>query len=507
MNHPIVLADATLEHAERTPGCSLNLEERLRLAHQLERLSPDIIDAGSPMTSPLDFEAVRLIARSVEQCIVSARCHPRKSEIDRAWEALQSAKKARIHLVTADFATPEHDPASPGPIAALAEAVQYALTLCQDVEVTVVNAPYLSQETLKQIVSAASAAGAGVLCLADDAGYATPEEYGSMFSTILAGHPSESPPVLGAACANDLGLALANALSALRNGARQIECTVNGLGPRAGVVPLEEFAVLLQVRPGILSSPSGVKTEEISKTSRLLGSLTGMSPQRNKPIVGTNAFADQQTPRVSPGAVIQPPYQPVTPASVGIRHSTKLLGKHSDATDLARRYKELGYDLSQDELEHTLGLFRQIAEQKREVHDEDLLAILEQHVQDPEEIYHLENLQVHSGTMLRPTATVELRKGSERYVDSATGDGPVDAAYKAIERITGVSGRLTEYLIKSVSLGRDGFGEVFVRLDFDGVSFHGRGVSTDVITGSVRAYLEALNRSIAARKKRGPVVP
>jgi len=503
MEHPIVLADATLELAERTPGCSLNLEERLRLAHQLERLSPDILDAGSPMASPLDFEAVRLIARSVEKCIVSARCHPRKSEIDRAWEALQPAKKARIHLVTDEFAAPGPDPASPGQIAALAEAVQYARTLCPDVQVTVVNAPYFSHETLKQILSALSAAGAGVVCLADDAGYATPDEYGSMFSTILAAHPAEGTPVLGAACANDLGLALANALSAVRNGARQIECAVNGLGPRAGVVPLEEFAMLLHVRPGVLSSSSGVKTEEIAKTSRLLGSLTGMSPQRNKPIVGTNAFVDQQTPRVSPGAIIQPPYRQMSPASVGIRHSTKLLGKHSDATDLAQRYKELGYDLSQDELERTLGLFRQIAEQKREVHDEDLLAILEQNVQDPEEIYHLENLQVHSGTMLRPTATVELRKGSERYVDSATGDGPVDAAYKAIERITGIAGRLTEYLIKSVSLGRDGFGEVFVRLDFDGVSFHGRGVSTDVITGSARAYMEALNRSIAARKKRG----
>jgi 2-isopropylmalate synthase len=504
MEQHIIVVDATLEHAERTPGCSLNLEERLRLAHQLERLSPDVIEAGAPMTSPLDFEAVRLIARSIEKCAVAARCRPRKTEIDRAWEALTPAKLPRLHISTDECEESDNPQETAERLAGLTEAVRYAATLCPDVQVSIANAPYMPMNQLRQCVSLLEAAGARTICLADAHGYATPDEYASMFRQLVPGTSSSGSTVLAAACANDLGLALANALAALRNGATQVECAVNGLGPRAGVVALEELTLLLMARPATVPTSVRLSAQEIAKTSRLVGSLTGMPPQKNRPVVGTNALAEQALPQGSPDAAVCPPYHQLTPAAIGVKQGTRLLGKHSDPDALAQRYREMGYNLTQDDLERAFGLFRQIAEQKRDVFDDDLLAILEQNVQDPEEVYHLENIQVHSGTKLRPTATIELRKGSDRFVDSATGDGPIDATLKAIERITGISGRLTEYLIKPMSVGRDGFGEVFVRLEFEGASFHGRGISTDVIIGSARAYLEALNRSIAARKKRAP---
>jgi 2-isopropylmalate synthase len=506
MEHRVFVFDTTLADGERTPGCSMTLEEKLRMARQLERLRVDAIEAGTPMASPGDFEAVRLIAKNIETCTVVARSRCSKADVDRAWESIQSAKRPRIHLVTTTSLSslPAKPVASHNKMVEEAVwAVTYAKSFCNDVQFTCEDATRSDPDVLRQVVDAVVNAGATVVSLPDTFGYATPEEYGAMFNTVRQRVRDFEGVVLSAHCHNDLGLAVANSLAALQNGARQVECTVNGIGERAGTASLEELVMLLQARKEHLLFTTNVNAEEIYKSSRLLSSLTGMLVQRNKPIVGTNAFLQHPVTDHTGTPKYGLAYALITPQAIGIKHSTLVLGKHSDRNALKRRYSELGYDVSPDELERIFYLFRQVVEHKKEIVDEDLVAILEDRDEDSDEVYHLENIQVHSGTTLLPTATVELRKGDQRFVDSATGDGPVDAAYKAIERVTGLAGQLTEYLIKSVSLGRDAFGEVFVTVDFNGVLYNGRGVSTDVVAGSAKAYLEALNRALASQKRRG----
>jgi 2-isopropylmalate synthase len=291
-------------------------------------------------------------------------------------------------------------------------------------------------------------------------------------------------------------------MAAVQNGVRQVECTINGIGERAGNASLEEIVMTIKTRHEKLGLKTNVDTEEIFKSSKLLSNLTGMLVQRNKAIVGANAFAHEAG--IHQDGILKSPitYEIMTPQSVGIKHSTLILGKHSGRHALKQRYTELGYKLTNEELQRAYDLFCAIADQKKEIFDEDLEAILESGVSSTEEVYHLTNLQITSGTNLRPTATVELRQNNQTFIDSATGDGPVDAAYKGIERITGVIGKLTEYSIKSVSLGHDAIGEVFVRVDFNGLLYNGRAASTDIITGSVNAYLEALNRALASKKRK-----
>jgi 2-isopropylmalate synthase len=505
MAERLIVMDVTLDQVERTPGCGLNLEERLRLAHQLERLRSDVIEAGSPMASPGDFEAVRLIARTLERGTVAARCRALPTEIDRAFEALQSARNPRLNISAGmvDISGKGRGKTTIDEVVgAIGEAVTHAVSLCRDVQFTWDDAVTTDEEVLHQIIERVVHAGACTVCLSDGDGYAMPDEYGAVIASVSRLLLPAAGVVLSASCANDLGLATANTLAALHNGARQVECTVNGIGARAGRTALEEIVMILRSRKHQVPWTVDVNAEEISRTSRLLSSLSGMPIQRNKPVVGANIFAQPLTSDPNGEGGSRRKFERMTPQSIGLKYSTILLDKHADLNALGVRYRELGYDLRPAELDRVYRLFRQLVEQKKEILDGDLIAILDDESPDSAESYHLEDLQVHSGTKLRPTATIELRRGTERFVDSATGDGPVDAAYKAIERITGQTGKLTEYLIKSVSIGRDGFGEVFVRLEFEGLSFHGRGISTDVITGSAKAYVEALNRWVVARRKR-----
>lgn len=500
MDNHIRVFDTSLEEGERSPGCALSTEEKLRMARQLERLGVDVLEAGSPMSSPSDFEAVRLIARSIEGMAVAARCRPSKGEIDRAWEAIGTAKKPCLHLVVSPGTVASKDPGTlEGILSDTVAATRYACGLCSHVQITFEHAPALGAEFLSHAVPEVAEAGASVVTLADTMGYALPEEYGALFRAVLERLPAEKA-ILGAHAHNDLGLAVANSLAGIQHGARQVTCTVNGLGERTGCAALEEVVMLLHARKDRWGFSTGVMKEELYKTSRLFGSLTGMPVQRNKPIVGANAFAYQSRSLRegwSTGAV-----ERIAPASIGIKHSTVTFSKHADKAALGQRYTELGYSVSPEELDRAFQLFRQYAERKREIMDDELIAILENPVLAVEEMYHLAEIQVHSGTTLKPTATVELRCGNERFIDSATGDGPVDAAYKAIERITGTKGSLTDYQTKLVGAGTDSFAEVFVRVTFDGVAYHGRGMSTDVITGSALAYLEALNRASLSKRKK-----
>jgi 2-isopropylmalate synthase len=491
--------DTTIGEGERVPGCAMNPDEKLRIARQIERLRVNYIDAGDPMASPEDFEAVRRIAAGIEHTGVSARCLPLRDHIDRAWEALQSARSPRLCL-TVDAAGQRSPEEKEQTLKSLGEAVFAAQAHCTDLSVHFTRATALSREDLLQLVQRVVGAGATTVVLADGDGYALPENYGAMFRAVREKLAGAEDVVLGALCRNDLGLAVANSLSAVRSGAREIVCSIHGLGERAGIAPLEEVALAAYVNPEYWGCSADLNTEELAAASRLVGRMTGMPVPRMKPIVGSGVFHSVGQANAAPQGSSS---RRLTPGLVGMKENRTVLGKNSDPTALQTRYAELGCALTTAEVMRVFPLFTQLAEQKGDVLDEDLFALLDGAEDDAENLFHLEMLQVHSGTHLRPTATVEVRRGEERFLDSATGDGPVDAAYKAIGRATGMTGELTEYLTKAVSGGGDALVEVFVRVRVDGIEFHGRGVSTDVIESSARGYLETLNRALRARKKRG----
>ena len=489
--------DATIGEGDRVPGCAMNPDEKLRIARQIERLRVNYIDAGEPMASPEDFEAVRLIATTIEHCGVIARCLPVRSHIDRAWEALQHARMPRLCLIVdagASLTREEKDRT----LVTVREGVAIASAHCPDVSVHFTHATSFSREDLLQFVLCAVGAGATTIVLADGDGYVLPENFGAMFKAVRDKLPGAEDVVLGALCRNDLGLAVANSLSAVRSGAREIVCSIHGIGERAGIAPLEEVALAAWVNPAYWGCTTDLHTEELSAASRLVGRMTGMPVPRMKPIVGSGVFYNSGPA----GEWTDGQARRLTPGLVGMKENHTVLGKDSDPAALQARYAELDCALSEAEVTRVFPLFQQLAQQKHDVLDEDLFALLDGGEDATENLFHLEKLQVHSGTHVRPTATVEIRQGSELFLEAATGDGPVDAVYKAIGRATHMSGELTEYLTKAVSGGGDALVEVFVRVRVDGVEFHGRGVSTDVIESSARGYLETLNRALRARRKR-----
>lgn len=499
MNRVLRIHDTTIGEGDRVQGCGLNADEKLRIARQVERLGVTCLDAGDPMMSPEEFEAVRRIASAIEQCGVSARCQPLPTHINRAWEALQGARQPRLCLIV-DTSVRQAGPDREQALASLGNAVAHACALCPDVAVQFTHAMIPARDDLIALVQRVVGAGATTVVLADGDGYALPETFGAIFRGVRERLAGAEDVVLGALCRNDLGLALANSLSAVRAGAREIVCSIHGLGERAGIAALEEVAMAVHVNAEYWGCGTEVRTEELASASRLVGRLTGMPVPRMKPIVGAGVF--QNGVRVPADAQQEEPFRRLTPALVGVKENRTLLGKTSDMTELQARFTELGCSLTTADVARVYPLFQQLARQKREVLDEDLMALLDDAGDDTADLFHLDMLQVHSGTHLRPTATVEVRRGDERFLDSATGDGPVDAVYRALGRATGMSGELTEYLTKAVGGGGDALVEVFVRVRVDGVEFHGRGVSTDVIESSARGYLETLNRAVRARRLR-----
>ena len=511
MNDRIYIFDTTLRDGEQSPGCSMNFTEKIRMARQLERLQVDVIEAGFPIASEGDFESVQEIAKQIRTCTVAGLSRANKGDIDRAWEALKYAAKPRIHtfIATSDIHLKYKLKKSRDEVLESAvKAVRLAKSYCDDVEFSCEDASRSDIDYLCRIVEAVIAEGATVVNIPDTVGYAIPTDYGTIMRSLVERVPNIGKAILSAHCHDDLGMAVANSLAAVMNGARQIECTVNGIGERAGNASLEEIAMAIRTRSEALNVHSNINTEEIYKSSKLLVSLTGMHIQRNKAIVGDNAFAHEAGIHQDGMLKNSITYEIMTPQSVGIKHSTLVLGKHSGRHALKQRYAELGYALSDDELQRAYAVFTKIADEKKQVFDDDLVAILQDELSNLEETYTLEALQVTSGLNLVPTATGGLKKGTEFFQDSATGDGPVDAAYRTIERITGISVDLLDYSIKSVAWGRDAIGEVFVKIAIDGYVFNGRSASTDVITGSVKAYLNAINHAVSARfrkEKNSPV--
>ncbi|MEE9218716.1 MAG: 2-isopropylmalate synthase [Acidobacteriota bacterium] len=490
--------DTTLRDGEQSPGFSLNLEEKLKMAGQLERLGVDIIEAGFPIASEGDFQAVREVAKQIRKAGVAGLARATKGDIDRAWEALQHAKRPIIHtfIATSDIHLKYKLRRSREQVLDdAAEAVRHARTLCDEVEFSAEDATRTDLDYLVQVVQAAVDAGAATINIPDTVGYTIPDEYATLIRVLRERVRGIDKVVLSVHCHNDLGLAVANSFAAVRAGARQIECTINGIGERAGNASVEELAMIFKTRP-TLDLDTRIHTREIYKTSRLLCNLTGTFVQPNKAIVGRNAFAHEAG--IHQDGVLKNPltYEIMTPQSIGLKENMLVLGKHSGRHALNAKFKELGYNLTKEDLDKAYVLFCKVADRKKQIYEEDLVTIVQDGLQEIPETYHMVLVNSIGGNQAVSTGTVRLLKGQEEFTDSAVGDGPVDACYKAIDRITGRSYRLLDYTVHSTTKGKDSIGEVFVRICADEREYIGRAASTDIIDASARAYLNAVNKAI-----------
>lgn len=504
MPEKIFIFDTTLRDGEQSPGCSMNLEEKLEMARQLDRLGVDIIEAGFPVSSRGDLEAVRAVAAEVRRPIIAALARANQLDIDRAWEALKGAARPRIHtfLATSDIHLKYKLRKTREEILKMISwSVGYAKSLCPDVEFSPEDAGRTDRSYLIECCHAAVEAGATVLNLPDTVGYCIEREYEQLFADVKARAPGMERVMLSTHSHNDLGLAVANTLAGIRGGARQVECTINGIGERAGNAALEEIVMALFVRRDVLPVFTDIRTEDLYAASQLLTRLTGVAVQRNKAVVGRNAFAHEagiHQDGVLKNAIT---YEIMTPQMVGAPSNHIVLGKHSGRHALAKRYEELGYPLSKPELERAYELFTQIADRKKQVYDEDLLAIVNEGFQHIPEMFTLRLLQSVASTEGRSTATVELEKDGEVFHDSATAEGPCDAAFRAIDRITGIPGTISDFSVHTLGPGTDGVAEVSIRAGFARREFTGKSASHNLVEAAARAYLQAANKATYELKR------
>jgi 2-isopropylmalate synthase len=496
--HDVLIFDTTLRDGEQAPGNSLSPEEKLRLARQLDALGVDILEAGFPAASEGDFRSVQQIAAEVRRPVIAAlaRCHER--DIDLAGEAIGGAARGRLHVFisTSDLHIKDklrstRDEVLERARAAIRQARRYA----DDVEFSAEDASRTDPDFLCRIVEMAIHEGATTVNLPDTVGYAMPDEYGRMFRMVQERVPGAERVVLSAHCHDDLGLAVANSLAAIAAGVRQVECTVNGIGERAGNAALEELVMASHVRGPALGFRCNVDTREIYRTSQLLGYLTGSFPQPNKAIVGRNAFAHESG--IHQHGMLQNglTYEIIRPETVGIPRSTLVLGKHSGRHALERRFRELGYELSEGQLAEVYRQFTALADRKREILDEDLLALLHESFHDAPEEYQLTHLRVVCGS-ISPTAEVRMTGpwAGERSA-RGTGDGPIAAAFTAIAEILGRPVEVLSLSLRSLTPVRDSIGQVFLQVKVDGKSLSGNGASTDIVEASARALVHALNKA------------
>ncbi|HUO58514.1 MAG TPA: 2-isopropylmalate synthase [bacterium] len=493
----VYIFDTTLRDGEQAPGASLNTEEKMKVAIQLEKLGVDIIEAGFPAASPGDFEAVNLIAKTLKKTVIAGLSRAMRKDIDACAKALKPAKRKRIHtFISSSDIHLKHlfRKSREEALAAVVEAVKYARRFTDDVEFSAQDASRSELDFLCQMIEAAIKSGATTVNVPDTVGYAIPTEYGHMVGTLKNRVPNINKAVISVHCHNDLGLAVANSLSAIRSGARQVECTINGIGERAGNASLEEIIMVLKTRHDLYPYNTGVKTEEIYKTSRLVSTLTGFMIQPNKAIVGNNAFAHESGIHQDGMLKYRQNYEIMTPESIGVPESRLVLGKHSGRHAFKTRLENLGYNLPPEAIDTLFAKFKDLADKKKSVYDEDIEALIEEKIASTQEIYHLTYLHTSAGTTTLPTATLKLKKGEVESHEAATGDGPVDAVFNAIDRATGFKGKLENYSLKALTQGRDAQGEVTVTVTTNGDEAHGRGVSTDVIEASAKAYLSAVNK-------------
>jgi 2-isopropylmalate synthase len=500
----VIIFDTTLRDGEQSPGCSMNLAEKLKVAHALKELGVDVIEAGFPIASPGDFEAVRAVAREVEGPAICglARCNDK--DIDRAWEAVKESQRPRIHVFLATSAIHrEHKlkMAKAEIVRRTSEGVKRAKGHCPNVEFSPEDAARTELDFLTEVVLAAIDAGATTINIPDTVGYAVPDQFGAVIRHLK--RSIDGRAVISVHCHNDLGLAVANTLSAVSEGARQVECTINGIGERAGNCSLEEVVMALRTRHDFFDVTTGINTQRLHPTSRLVASVTGMRVQRNKAIVGQNAFAHEAGIHQHGVLQHQATYEIMRPEDVGFTRSNLVLGKHSGRHALRARVEEMGYHMSEPELDRLFEDFKALADKKKEIYDADIEALIEDRAQEAPALWEILSLHISTATGALPTAAVALQKSSGgRISEAAVGDGPIDALFTAIERITGVNVVLKDYAVRSVTLGEDAQGEVSVEVEHNGRTLRGQATSTDIIEASARAFLHTVNR-ISLRKSAG----
>ena len=497
----IKIFDTTLRDGEQSPGASLTKEEKIRVAQQLARLNVDIIEAGFPISSEDSFEAVKLIAKRIKGPVIAALARARREDIDRALSALKPASKARIHifLATSEIHMRYKLHKARDEILKLAtESVSYAKKFIDEIEFSPEDASRTEPEFLLKVAKSVAEAGATTINIPDTVGYTIPEEFGKLIAYIRKNLPISI--TISIHCHNDLGLAVANSLSAIENGATQVECTINGIGERAGNAALEEIVMALRTREDILGKKTKILISEICPASKLVSSLTGIPVQPNKAIVGENAFRHEAGIHQDGLLKKRTTYEIIDPKKIGLKGSELVLGKHSGRHAFWKRIAELGYHLKQKESEKIFFRFKRLADKKKEVTDSDLIAILEEETTPLPQVYSLLYFHTSSGTQTIPTATIKLKKNGKILEDASCGDGPVDAAYRTIDRMVGLKSRLLDYKIKAVTSGKDALGEVSLKLEIKKRIVAGRAVSTDIIEASAKAYLNAINRYLATKK-------
>ncbi|MFW6134004.1 MAG: 2-isopropylmalate synthase [Elusimicrobiota bacterium] len=511
----IIIFDTTLRDGEQSPGASMNINEKIQVARQLESLGVDVIEAGFPIASEGDFESVSRIAREIKECSICGLARAKKEDIDKCWEAVKKASKPRIHTFIAT--SPIHRKSKlkmsrDQVIENAVEAVKYAKKFCEDVEFSAEDATRTEIDFLKQVIDEAVCAGATTINIPDTVGYAMPLEFANIVKQVKEVLPEDI--IISVHCHNDLGMASANSLVSVLNGAKQVECTINGIGERAGNASLEEIVMSIMTRKDIYNIGVNIDTKQIYPTSSMVSRLTGISIQKNKAIVGENAFRHEAG--IHQHGVIQDKltYEIMTPDSIGRKVESLVLGKHSGRHAIFERLKNMGVDIKKLDKDDLFKKFKTLADKKKQVYDDELITLVDEQLGAVKKTFEIEYLHTVSGSKTVPSATVRIKinkeDGSSQIVEEAsTGDGPVDACYKAINKITQTEFILSNYRIKAVTRGGDSLGEVMVRIKEkeDAVEIQGRSASTDIIEASAQAYISAINRLILIRGKIGKHIP
>jgi 2-isopropylmalate synthase len=497
MTDRVIIFDTTLRDGEQSPGASMNTAEKLRIAFQLEKLGVDVLEAGFPAASEGDFEAVAQIAGRLKKTEVAALARATRADIDRAWQAVRHAVRPRIHtfIATSDIHLQYKLKLSRDAVVqAAVDAVKYATSLTDNVEFSAEDGSRSDRDYLCRVFEAAIDAGATTVNLPDTVGYAIPEEFAALVRHIRKHTPNIHKAILSVHCHDDLGLATSNTLSAIHAGARQAEVTINGIGERAGNTSLEEVVMALHTRANFLKATTGIKTEFIHPTSRLVSMVTGLLVQPNKAIVGANAFAHEAG--IHQDGILKHPmtYEIMKPETIGLSTHKLVLGKHSGRHALRSHLKDLGYDLSDEELSLVFTQFKQLADKKKHVMDEDLEAIVAEGILRTQDVFVLDYLHVTAGTTVLPMASVRLMIHGRPAQDAGYGNGPIDAAYNTIAKLTGTNSELLRFSISALTGGTDAMGEVTVRLRENGLLALGKGADPDIITASAKAYINGLNR-------------
>jgi 2-isopropylmalate synthase len=501
----LLIFDTTLRDGEQSPGASLNHREKLEIAHTLAALNVDIIEAGFPVASPDDFDAVRAIAENVRGPVIAALSRTVEKDIESAGNALAPAPRRRIHTFSSGSdihlksilkISREQN------IERSTRSIRFARTFTEDVEYSAQDTTRADRDYLADLYTAAAEAGATTLNIPDTVGYAMPHEFGELVSFII-GKVKTPGIVFSVHCHNDLGMAVANSLSAVRAGARQVECAINGLGERAGNTALEEVVMAIHTRRDYFGLETSVNTREIHRASRMVSSMTGIAVQRNKAIVGANAFAHESGVHQDGMLKERTTYEIMRPEDIGMQGSELVLGKHSGRHAFRDRLSLMGLSMTDTEIEQAYSRFIALADKKKHIYDDDLLAIVRDSFDAPPAVFELEYLHVSAGTGIAPTATVRLRKGESVLQDAGCGDGPVDAALKTIDRITGVKGRLLDFSVQSVTIGMDAQGEANVRVEFSkNCVLTSKSASTDIVEAGAKAYLACVNRFLTIQNTR-----